>query len=97
MRELANPSLQDIKGIGPKMLEQFLELRISSIEDLFYYFPNRYDHYEMKPLHELQHEEKVTIVGQVILEPVLQFYQKKKIKACSIDKSRWCSCQRCFV
>ncbi|WP_430735798.1 ATP-dependent DNA helicase RecG [Gracilibacillus dipsosauri] len=78
MRELANPSLQDIKGIGPKMLEQFLELRISSIEDLFYYFPNRYDHYEMKPLHELQHEEKVTIVGQVILEPVLQFYQKKR-------------------
>ncbi|SER05426.1 ATP-dependent DNA helicase RecG [Gracilibacillus ureilyticus] len=71
-------SIQDVKGIGPKMYEKLAEMGITTLEDLLYYFPNRYDHYEQKPLHDLIHEEKVTIAGQVIQEPVVQYYNRKR-------------------
>ncbi|MRI68389.1 ATP-dependent DNA helicase RecG [Gracilibacillus thailandensis] len=73
-----NISVQEVKGVGPKLAETFEQIGIYTIEDLLYYFPNRYDHYEQKPLHELIHNEKVTIVGEVIHEPTVQFYQRKK-------------------
>jgi ATP-dependent DNA helicase RecG len=73
-------SLGNIKGIGPKMLEKLQELGIFTLHDLMMYFPNRYDHYEQKPLYELVHEDKVTIVGEVMHQPVIQFYNRKKSK-----------------
>ncbi|MFC4404617.1 ATP-dependent DNA helicase RecG [Gracilibacillus xinjiangensis] len=71
-------SIEDLKGIGPKMYEKLAEMGITTLEGLLNYFPNRYDHYEQKPLHELVHEEKVTIAGQVIQEPIVQFYNRKR-------------------
>src|SRR5699024_7982917 len=38
----------------------------------------RYDVLEIKPLNELIHEDKVTIEGQVVYEPSLTFYGRKK-------------------
>ncbi|QGH34497.1 ATP-dependent DNA helicase RecG [Gracilibacillus salitolerans] len=73
-----NISVQDVKGVGPKLAETLKKIGIHTVEDLLYYFPNRYDHYEQKPLHELIHNEKVTIVGEVIHDPTVQFYQRKK-------------------
>ncbi len=73
-----NISVQDVKGVGPKLAETLEKIGIHTVEDLLYYFPNRYDHYEQKPLHELIHNEKVTIVGEVIHDPTVQFYQRKK-------------------
>ncbi|MDX8045016.1 ATP-dependent DNA helicase RecG [Gracilibacillus sp. S3-1-1] len=71
-------SVKEVKGVGPKLAENLEQIGIDTLEDLLYYFPNRYDHYEQKPLHELIHNEKVTIVGEVIHEPTVQFYQRKK-------------------
>ncbi|WP_066193992.1 MULTISPECIES: ATP-dependent DNA helicase RecG [Gracilibacillus] len=71
-------NVQQIKAVGPKLAEKFAEVDINTLEDLLYYFPNRYDHYEQKPLQELIHQEKVTIVGQVIQEPIVNFYSRKK-------------------
>ncbi|WP_338029436.1 hypothetical protein [Gracilibacillus halophilus] len=71
-------SIQDIKGIGSKLAESLTDLGIYTIEDLLLHFPNRYDHYEQKPIHELMHDEKVTIVAQVMQEPVVQYYGKKR-------------------
>ncbi|MGP4040338.1 ATP-dependent DNA helicase RecG [Gracilibacillus sp. D59] len=73
-----NISVQEVNGVGPKLGETLEQIGIQTVEDLLYYFPNRYDHYEQKPLHELVHNEKVTIVGEVIHEPTVQFYQRKK-------------------
>ncbi|KAB8138700.1 ATP-dependent DNA helicase RecG [Gracilibacillus oryzae] len=75
---MVDHSIQQLKGIGPKMYEKLSDMGITTLEDLLYYFPNRYDHYEQKPLHELVHEEKVTIVGQVIQEPIVQYYNRKR-------------------
>ena len=35
--------LQDIKGVGPKMLKSLQSLNITSVEDLLEYYPFRYD------------------------------------------------------
>ncbi|GGF11340.1 ATP-dependent DNA helicase RecG [Halobacillus andaensis] len=70
--------ISEVKGIGEKLQAHLNELGLFSIYDLLFYFPYRYDSYEVKPLTELQHEEKATIEGQLISDPVVQFYGKKK-------------------
>ncbi|WP_010530623.1 ATP-dependent DNA helicase RecG [Lentibacillus jeotgali] len=67
-----------IKGIGEKLAADLGEMGIHTVEDLLYYFPYRYDVFEIKPLSELIHEDKVTIEGRIIHEPSLNFYGKKK-------------------
>lgn len=74
---LAN-SILDIKGVGEKFAEDLEGLNIYSIEDLLLYFPSRYDVFEIKPLSELIHEDKVTIEGRVLADPSLSFYGRKK-------------------
>ncbi|PAV29965.1 ATP-dependent DNA helicase RecG [Virgibacillus profundi] len=67
-----------IKGIGEKFAEDLATLNIFNVEDLLSYFPYRYDVFEIKPLSELIHDDKVTIEGRVVHEPSLAFYGKKK-------------------
>src|SRR5690625_143527 len=51
---------------------------IHTVEDVLMHFPSRYDMREIKPLRELIHDDTVTIVGEIIHEPTLQFYGPKK-------------------
>ncbi|GGJ92405.1 ATP-dependent DNA helicase RecG [Lentibacillus kapialis] len=67
-----------IKGIGEKFAADLETMDIHTVKDLLYYFPYRYDVFDIKPLSELIHEDKVTIEGRVIHEPSLNFYGKKK-------------------
>ncbi|GAB3067572.1 ATP-dependent DNA helicase RecG [Virgibacillus ainsalahensis] len=71
-------SITEIKGIGGKFAEDLEVLHIYTVEDLLNYFPYRYDVFEIKPLNELIHEDRVTIEGKVVHEPSLTFYSKKK-------------------
>ncbi|WP_337969780.1 ATP-dependent DNA helicase RecG [Virgibacillus salexigens] len=68
----------NVKGIGGKFAENLALLNIYSVEDLLNYFPYRYDTFEIRPLSELVHEDKVTIEGRVIHDPSLTFYGMKK-------------------
>ncbi|GAA0435618.1 ATP-dependent DNA helicase RecG [Virgibacillus sp. AGTR] len=68
----------NLKGIGDKMAEDLALMHIYSIEDLLNHFPYRYDIFEIRPLSELIHDDKVTIEGRVIHDPSLTFYGKKK-------------------
>lgn len=74
---LSEPVTQ-LKGVGDKFAESLADMNIHTIEDLLYYFPYRYDVFEIKPLSELIHEDKVTIKGRVIHDPSLTFFRKKK-------------------
>lgn len=67
-----------VKGVGEKMGEDFAHIGIFTVEDLFNYFPYRYDVFEIKPLSELVHDDKVTIEGRVVHDPSLTFYGKQK-------------------
>ncbi|KGX93203.1 ATP-dependent DNA helicase [Pontibacillus halophilus JSM 076056 = DSM 19796] len=73
-------SVTEVKGVGDKFAEELAPMGIHTVEDLLFYFPFRYDEFEVKPLAELLHDEKATIEGQVIGEPTLTFYGKKKSK-----------------
>src|SRR5699024_1356151 len=41
-------------------------------------FPDRYDFFEIKPLDQLIHGDQVTVEGEVLYEPSLTFYGRKK-------------------
>ncbi len=75
---LANIPVSNLKGIGEKIENDLQTMGIETVEDLLFYFPFRYDVHEIKPLTELEHHEKATLVGKVISEPSLTFYGRKK-------------------
>lgn len=68
----------EVKGIGEKVAEQLATMNIFTVKDMLEYFPYRYDIFEKKPLHELIHDDKVTIEGKVVHDPSLTFYGRKK-------------------
>ncbi|MFC4023189.1 ATP-dependent DNA helicase RecG [Oceanobacillus longus] len=68
----------EIKGVGDKAAEDLSLMHIHTVADLIYYFPYRYDVYEIRPLSELIHEDKVTIEGRVVNDPSLTFFGRKK-------------------
>ncbi|MCX5707311.1 MAG: ATP-dependent DNA helicase RecG [Candidatus Omnitrophica bacterium] len=43
MNKLQETSIQYLKGVGPKRAKAFAQVGINTIEDLFYYFPRRYE------------------------------------------------------
>ncbi|MGP4065463.1 ATP-dependent DNA helicase RecG [Oceanobacillus sp. M65] len=75
---MLNESIEALKGVGEKYAESLASLDIKTIEDLMYYFPYRFDVFEVKPLAELVHDDKVTIEGRVVHDPSLSFFGKKK-------------------
>ncbi len=61
-----NSSLQALKGLGPKKIEILQEAGISSLEDLFDYWPRRYlDRRAMNSIAGLRMGEMATVVGTV--------------------------------
>ncbi len=59
-------SVQIIKGVGPKLAETLEKLGASTIWELLYVFPRRYDDYSlMKPIKDLVYGEQVTIIGTI--------------------------------
>lgn len=75
---LLSQSISHIKGVGEKVSEQLKTIRIHTIEDAIFYFPYRYQTFEVKPLEELIHNDNVTIEGRVLHDPSLSFYGKKQ-------------------
>lgn len=75
---MIDQSVDTIKGVGPALQEQLESLNIFTVEDLLFFFPSRYDNYQVKPLNELIHDEKATIEGEVIGEPIVTYYGPKK-------------------
>src|SRR5699024_1530628 len=71
---MLSESVINIKGVGEKLASDFQSMDIHTIEDLLFYFPSRYDVFEIKPLSELIHEDKVTMEGTVINNPNLSYF-----------------------
>lgn len=69
-----------LPGVGPKRAENLKELGIQTIEDLLSYYPFRYDDIQEKELNEIQDQEKVTLKGLVVSEPVVSRYGYKKVE-----------------
>lgn len=75
---MLNAPVQTLKGIGEKYSEELALLSIHTIQDLLFYFPYRYETYEIKPIQEWVHGDQITLVGEAVQAPSLQFYRKNK-------------------
>ncbi|QTU82656.1 ATP-dependent DNA helicase RecG [Carnobacteriaceae bacterium zg-C25] len=75
-------SLQDsvrvLPGVGDKRLEALKDLGITTINDLLFHFPFRYEDMSVRHLDELIDQDKVTLKGVVLTTPVISFYGGKK-------------------
>ncbi|QVK18868.1 ATP-dependent DNA helicase RecG [Mycoplasmatota bacterium] len=76
MNKLKTIRIEQIKGISKRMIEHLHNQGIDSVYDLLYYFPYRYENYEVINLHQAEDNEKVTVVGQVVTEPVFYTYKR---------------------
>ncbi|MFV9509913.1 ATP-dependent DNA helicase RecG [Tepidibacillus sp. LV47] len=71
-------SLVGVKGIGEKRVRQFQEMGIQSIRDLLFYFPYRYEDYQIKDLATALHGEKVTVEGTIYGHPATKRLSKNR-------------------
>ncbi len=75
---MINTPVNQLKGVGEKLTEDLALMGINTIQDLLLYFPYRYNFMEIKSLHELVHDDQVTIVGKVIHPPTIIHYARNK-------------------
>ncbi|NEU29412.1 ATP-dependent DNA helicase RecG [bacterium LRH843] len=67
-----------VKGIGEETEKQLQGLGITTVGELLSHFPFRYEDYKLKDLHDVKHEERVTVAGTVQSEPSIRYFGKKK-------------------
>ncbi|HKJ39763.1 MAG TPA: ATP-dependent DNA helicase RecG [Anaerolineales bacterium] len=67
----ATPAALDAKltvlqGVGPRSAETLAKLGLTTLGDMLYYFPRRYDDYsQLKPIKDLFYSEQVTVIGTI--------------------------------
>ncbi len=69
--------LENIKGLGPKTIKILERLNIYSLEDLYTYYPYRFDILEKSNLKLAKDGDKVILDGIVQSEPMVLFIRKK--------------------
>lgn len=70
--------IAELKGFGPKSAEKFTKLGLYKIEDLFLYYPFRYEDFKSRSVFELMDGEKAVIAGQVVTPANVQYYGFKR-------------------
>ncbi len=78
MMRALDKSVLELNGIGEETAEQLKSLGIETIAELIEHYPFRYENYEVKDLHDIKHDERVTLVGIVQSEPSIRYYGKKR-------------------
>ncbi len=68
--------LVDVKGVGPKTLNNLKTLNINTLEDLLTYYPYRYDIFEPINLKEDYDGERIAINVKIDATPTVAFIKK---------------------
>ncbi|WP_283678198.1 ATP-dependent DNA helicase RecG [Lentilactobacillus sp. Marseille-Q4993] len=71
-------SVTVLKGVGDKTAVALNKLGINSINDLLTYYPRRYDDFSIKKPDESMDGAKITVKGQIVSEPSLSFFGRKR-------------------
>ncbi len=73
--------IQFLKGVGPSRAKLFVQLGVSSVEDLLYLFPRRYeDRRHMTAIHALKPGAEFTVTGSVLAKGGRRaFFNKKHV------------------
>ena len=56
--------IDQVKGVGPKTVQKFIQLGIETVEDLFFHIPFRYEDLQEREITSLLDQEKVVLRGQ---------------------------------
>lgn len=75
---LAHISVREIVGVGPRKSSELERIGIRNVAELLEYFPFRYEDYRLRDWSDIKDGDKVTLQGQVVSEPVLRMYGRKK-------------------
>jgi len=79
MSNLSDTSIQYVKGVGPARKLLFANLGVSSIEDLLYLFPRRYeDRRTLTKIAQAQVGEYQTVIGKVLTVHSRKAWHTKK-------------------
>ncbi len=63
-----NASLTVLSGVGPRHAAMLARLGMTTLGDMLYYFPRRYDDYsQLRPIRELFYGQQVTVIGTVMM------------------------------
>lgn len=80
MDESIYSSVSILKGVAGKRLEALNQLGIYTILDLLSYYPFRYEDLQVKDLSDITDQEKVTLKGVVIADPVINSFGYRKTR-----------------
>lgn len=78
MFNLSKLTPENISGIKKDTIAAFQVLNINSIADLIYYFPQKYQDYQLSSLSNTTSAQELTVRGQIIKEPTLKWFRGTK-------------------
>ena len=59
--------IQFVSGVGPHRAELFRKLGVSTVADLLFFFPRRYEDYsQLQRIDQLQADQKVSVCGEIV-------------------------------
>lgn len=71
-------SIDHLKGVGPARVKLFQLVGVSTVRDLMFHFPFRFESVAVRPLATILDQEKVTLKGKVVTPPVVAYFGGKK-------------------
>ena len=78
--------ITSLKGVGPKIAEKLNKLDVTTIWELLYLFPRRYDDYTLlKPISKIRYGEQVTIIGTIWQTKVRRTRTNQPITECIVN------------
>ncbi len=82
--EILMTPLKDVKGLGPRLAERFGKKGLKNIEDIFYFFPIRYeDRRNIKRISKVEIGKSEVVVGEILVLGEV-FYGRRKVFEMSI-------------
>jgi len=78
--QLFEISVENVKRVGPALVEKLNAINIYTVADLLEHFPSRYESFEVIDLNLAKHDEKITVIGKIVIPATNSFYGKKQSK-----------------
>ncbi|HAR91239.1 MAG TPA: ATP-dependent DNA helicase RecG, partial [Gammaproteobacteria bacterium] len=76
-----------LKGVGPAIAKKFKQLGISSVEDLLFHLPLRYeDRTKITPIHQARMGQLVQLEGEIGSSSI-QFGRRRSLQCVLVDKT----------
>ncbi|WP_342481747.1 ATP-dependent DNA helicase RecG [Paenibacillus sp. FSL L8-0340] len=81
--------VKQITGVSAQKQSELHAFGVFTVKDLLEYYPFRYEDFRPRPLSEVKHGDKATLVAKVIGIPVLQRFGGKSRLSCKMVAEPW--------